>query len=92
MAYNRDNTARRNNEQPGFEKAAAFINVYVAKKDGTRSKLGKTGIPLRLSNAKERQLLEWLQADAGNIEKLKAKLILDFNVVDSEKPGDLDLE
>ena len=71
------------------EKAIGFINIYVPRKDGTRKKLG--AIPLRPSNKEDKQLSEWLEADAKNLPKLLKKIKLEFNAVSDNDSG-LDLD
>ena len=69
-----------------FEKAAAFINISLpGEKAGTHRKLG--AIPLKLSNANETRLMEWLKADPANVAKLVSKLIVDFKMVETEGTG-----
>lgn len=64
-----------------FVKAKGFINLYIASKTGGKKKLA--GIALRTGDGyqNEQQLLEWLLANPENIDKLKEKLIVEFNPV-----------
>lgn len=56
-------------------KAQGFINLYLPTANG-RKKLG--AIPLKDSKQNERALLEWLNADEANINKLAEKLIVEY--------------
>lgn len=70
----------------GFEKAAAFINISLpGEKAGTHRKLG--AIPLKLSNANETRLMEWLKEDPAHVAKLVSKMIVDFKMVETEGTG-----
>jgi DNA gyrase/topoisomerase IV subunit B len=78
MAFNRNTSAQNNQAQDNDNwKAQGFINLYLpSKEEGKQRKIG--AIPLRVSKAGEKQLLEWLQADPANAKKLAEKLIVDF--------------
>ena len=83
MAF-RTNTAaaQTNDNNQESWKAAGFVNLYLPSTDGgKRKKLG--AIPLRANRPSEAALLEWLKKDAGNVEKLLAKLELDFQSVEA---------
>ena len=82
----RTNTAAAasNNNAPANDswKAEGFVNLYLPSTDGgKRKKLG--AIPLRNSKPSEAALLEWLKKDANNVNKLLAKLELDFQSVEA---------
>jgi hypothetical protein len=81
MAFNTNaQTAPSNVTAPAaanWEKAAGFINLYLPSKDGAKRKLG--AIPLRLSKANEKLLLDWLNEDASHVKTLAAKLIVEYN-------------
>ena len=63
-------------------KAAGFVNLYLPSTDGGKGK--KLGaIPLRANKPSEAALLEWLKKDANNVNKLLAKLELDFQSVEA---------
>ena len=70
-------------EQDNPNKAAGFINLYLpyqtAEGQGKR-KLGQSGIALRVSNADEAALVEWLAKDPANVEAFKANLVIEFNL------------
>ena len=68
-------SAQANNTQ-SWEKAAGFINLYLPSKDGKQRKLG--AIPLKLSKANEKRLLEWLESDEANVASLASKLIVTY--------------
>jgi DNA gyrase/topoisomerase IV subunit B len=73
------NNGSNNNQQDNNDnwKAQGFINLYLpSKEEGKQRKIG--AIPLRISKASEKQLLEWLKADPANAKKLAEKLIVDF--------------
>ena len=83
MAF-RTNTAaaQTNDNNQESWKAAGFVNLYLPSTDGgKRKKLG--AIPLRANKPSEAALLEWLKKDANNVEKLLAKLELDFQSVEA---------
>ena len=83
MAF-RTNTAaaQTNDNNQESWKAAGFVNLYLPSTDGgKRKKLG--AIPLRTNKPAEATLLEWLKKDANNVEKLLAKLELDFQSVEA---------
>lgn len=61
---------------PSWDKAAGFINLYLPSKDGKQRKLG--AIPLKMSKANEKQLLEWLESDDANVASLASKLIVTY--------------
>lgn len=72
-------------------KADAFLNFYIPTKDGGTKKLG--AIPLKLSKANEKQLIEWLQADPeANAQKLINKISLNFQSAQGPAEGTLDLD
>lgn len=85
MAFN----TNRNNQGPNaeggnWERAAAFLNIYITKRDEkgevvSRKKLD--GVPLRASKSMEASLIRRLTEDEKGLEKLKAALELDFQMV-----------
>ena len=78
MAFNRNNT-NANAQQQGNDdswKADGFINIYLPGADGKDRKID--AIPLKASKAVQKQLLEWLEKDPANIEKLASKLVLTY--------------
>ena len=66
------------------------MNIYLPRKDGTKKKLG--AIPLRPSNSEDMQIAKWLDADEGNLQKLLAKIQIDFRAVGQNDGADLDLD
>ncbi len=70
-------------------KASAFVNIFVTRKNGTKCKLGF--IALKEQDPEHAQLMEWLEADEGNLEKLQSKLVLDYRVVEAKSDDGLDL-
>lgn len=71
-------------------KADAFLNFYIPSKDGGQKKLG--AIPLKMSRANEKQLIEWLQADPENVQKLVNKIQLNFQSATPSDTNGFDLE
>lgn len=65
-----------------FEKAAAFINLYVYRKDGSKMKIG--AIPLRESKNTERALIKRLQEE-GAVDALLNALEVDFRLVEEKE-------
>lgn len=70
-------------------KAAAFINLFITRKNGSKMKLGF--IALKSDDPEHVQLMEWLEANEGNLEKLATKLLLDYRVVEEKEADGLDL-
>ena len=59
----------------------AFINVYLPKADGTGSrKIGAIGLKLRKDA--EKALIDYLNANEGNIDALMSTATFDFQMVD----------
>lgn len=72
----------------GFEKAAAFINIYVPTKQGTKKKLGF--IALKESNPLHQQIIS--KADnAEAMSKLINMLEFDVHVVNQGSEDELDI-
>lgn len=71
-------------------KATAFLNIYVPSQDGGRKKIGF--IALKESRNTDRQLIDFLSADPGNLEKLTQRLELEFNLADGDDSNGLALE
>ena len=88
MAFN-TNPAAAPQAVPAFEKASGFINIYLPSKDGKRRKVG--AIALRASKANEKQMLDFLDEDEGNIAKLAAKLIVEYQSAVVTEAHSLDL-
>ena len=67
-----------------FEKAAAFINLYLPSKTAPsgRTKIG--AIPLREGKAFEAALIERLSSDPEAIKAMLSVLIVDFQAVSNE--------
>lgn len=71
-------------------KAQGFLNLYLPGKNGDRKKLG--AIPLKDSKPSEKDLLVWLNEDPTRVDKIMAKLIMEYqSAVPAEGSGfDLD--
>jgi len=82
------NTAAASNV--AFEKASGFINISLPTKGGSTRKLD--AIRLRDSVPAEKALREWLEADAGNIEKLKEVMLLDYRNATPSKGSEFALD
>ena len=94
MAFNRFNAAAPAPSAaiavPGnWERAKGFLNIYLPSKDGKRRKVG--AIALRESKLIENQILGFLEADEGNLEKLVAKLIFEYQSASANEGTKLDL-
>lgn len=79
MAFNRNASNANNNAQQSDNdswKADGFINLYLPGADGKDRKID--AIPLKASKAVQKQLLEWLEKDPENINKLASKLKLTY--------------
>ena len=63
--------------------------LIMASKDGKRRKVG--AIALRESKLIENQILQFLEADEGNLEKLVAKLIFEYQSAAANEGTKLDL-
>ena len=75
---------------PGsWERARGFLNIYLPSKDGKRRKVG--ALALRESKLIENQILKFLEADEGNLEKLVAKLIFEYQSTAANEGTKLDL-
>lgn len=64
----------RNNDDSW--KADGFINLYLPTKSGGRRKLG--AIPLKGSRPSEAELLSWLNEDPSRVQKILAKLEMEY--------------
>lgn len=89
MAFdrNRSNGNTNNAQAQGNDdnwKAQGFINLYLPGSEGKDRKIG--AIPLKVSKAAEKQLLDYLNADPANVDKLAAKIKLTFQ--SAEVPSD----
>lgn len=89
MAFNTNAAAPQAVANSNWEKASGFINIYLPSKDGKRRKVG--AIPLRASKANEKQMLDFLDEDEGNITKLSAKLIVEYQSAAVTEAHSLDL-
>jgi hypothetical protein len=66
-------------------KATGFVNVYVSRPDGSRTKLG--AIPLRTADKRANELAQWLAKDEANVTKLQSSLVIDYKGADSTGPS-----
>lgn len=95
MAFNRSNAATSAVSAPAiavpgnWERAKGFLNIYLPSKDGKRRKVG--AIALRESKLIENQILGFLEADEGNLEKLVVKLIFEYQSTATNESTKLDL-
>lgn len=89
MFDRQSNTRTQGNNSNSDWKASAFVNIFVTRKNGTRCKLGF--IALKAQDPEHAQLIEWLEADPANLEKLQSKLVLDYRVVEEKTDDGLDL-
>ena len=96
MAFNRSNAAATSAVSApaiavsgGWERAKGFLNIYLPSKDGKRRKVG--AIALRESKLIENQVIGFLEADEGNLEKLVAKLIFEYQSTEANEGTKLDL-
>jgi hypothetical protein len=87
MAYNpntntnrsfndRNDRGNRGNDRDEQWKAAGFLNLYLPAPEGGRKKLG--AIPLKTSITREKQLLDWLNADPTRVGKILEKLEIEY--------------
>lgn len=74
------NNASNNNSNPNA--AQGFLNFYLPNSEGGRNKVGS--IPLKESNVRHKQLMDWLRADPARILKLMAKMEIEFNSAQAE--------
>lgn len=84
-----DRQSNKGNNSNSDWKASSFINLFITRKNGTKCKLGF--IALKAQDPEHAQLIEWLEADEGNLEKLQAKLVLDYRAVEAKQDDGLDL-
>lgn len=87
--FERKSSKSKGNANNSDWKASAFINLFITRKNGSRMKLGF--IALKSDDPEHLQLMEWLEADEGNLEKLATKLVLDYRVVEEKTDDGLDL-
>lgn len=87
--FDRQGNTRNNNSGNSEWKASAFVNIFVTRKNGTKCKLGF--IALKEQDPEHLQLIRWLEEDEGNLEKLQAKLVLDYRAVEAKQDDGLDL-
>lgn len=78
MAFAINNRASQANyaAQPQREKAVSFLNLYMPRKDGGRTKVG--AIAFFGSKPNDKALHDWLMGDPARQAKLKDLLELDF--------------
>lgn len=80
-AFNNSNNANHNNQQQGWEKSVAFLNLYVPTVGGGKRKIGK--LSLKASVKSDMEIINALQADPTAINRLASKLVLDFQLADA---------
>ena len=86
MAFNRTNAARQSNAQDESWKAQGFVNLYLPRAAGGRTKIG--AIPLRKNNSNEAAILDFLSKDPANLAVLVKQLQAEFNLVTNEASVD----
>ena len=80
MAYQSNSAAA---QTASYEKATAFINLWITKPDGSRAKLG--AIPLKDSVAFQNGVIARLEAGGDEaLESLKGVLQIDFKMVNTQ--------
>ena len=85
-----DRKSKKGNSSNQDWKAAAFINLFLPRKDGSRMKLGFCA--LKSDDPEHLQLMEWLEADPENrLPALLEKLVLDYRAVEAKREDGLDL-
>lgn len=57
-------------------KAQGFLNFYLPAKNGGRKKLG--AIPLKVSKANEKQLIDWLNEDPSRVAQILSSLEIEY--------------
>lgn len=86
MAFNRPNTVRQSIAQDESWKAQGFVNLYLPRKAGGRTKIG--AIPLRMNNSNEAALLDFLSKDPANLATFVSQLQAEFNLITNEASVD----
>ena len=71
-----------------WEKASAFFNLYLPKKNGSRAKVG--AVPLRLSKDTEKMIMDIIAKD-GSPDRVLSKLIIEYNPVNVVNDDDFDI-
>lgn len=79
MAFSFNNNSQSQQQQDPNWKAAAFLNIWIKKSDGSRAKIG--AIPLKDSRNFDKALIARLQED-GAVDALAQALELDFQMAD----------
>jgi len=83
MAFTPNGAPGAQNQQSERWKAKGFLNFYLPTKEGGRRKVG--AIPLRIANANEAKLADWLAAGDDNVQAFANKVMVDYNPAE---PGD----
>ena len=74
----------------GDWKAAAFINLFLSRKSGTKMKLGF--IALKEQDPEHAQLMSWIEVDPETrLPALLEKLVLEYRRVEAKQDDGLDL-
>jgi hypothetical protein len=59
--------------------ADRWVNLFLPNKAGTKSRVGKTGLALKLSDAQQKDLIEFLDKKGGTADEwLKNNLIIEY--------------
>jgi hypothetical protein len=83
MAFaQRNNNSNTDNNNAAW-KAQGFINLYLPTQDGKKVKLG--AIPLKESKTNEKTLLDWLNKDPANAQKLLGQMQIEFKSADPKE-------
>ena len=89
MAFNTDNAASNvgnTNTNNDSWKAQGFLNFFIPGKDGKTKKIGAIG--LKDSKPNEKELMNWLNADPANVQKLLKVLTVTYqSAVPTETSG-----
>ena len=88
MAFNRSNAAVVVPANQTWEKASAFLNLYLPRKNGSRAKIG--AVPLRLSKDTEKAVMDIIAKD-GSPDRVLSKLIIEYNPVNVVNDDDFDI-
>lgn len=88
MGFQTENNQSTSTNNNAKDAPTGYINFYIPSRDGSRKKLG--AIALKDSNANQKALREWLDADDANIQLLLNALVAEYTSV-SGAPAEFDL-
>lgn len=94
MAFDLPNGKTATEKADESWKSQAFVNFSIPtiNANGTKGKRKICAAGFQTAKEDQNQLIEWLQADPDNINKLKDMLILDFQMVADSKEVRFDLD